>query len=118
MQIEPGNQRPIGTKRVDRMLMPRAMIVVAMLAGSSALAQQGHAPADVRACVPCHRIDGIAPDEEVPHLAGQHEVYLYNQLQAFRAGRRKQTDMHHMTKDMTDEDMLSLARYFANLPRS
>jgi cytochrome c553 len=51
-------------------------------------------------------------------LAGQHEVYLYRQLNAFRSGERRHKEMRYMSKTLTDEEMRALAAYFASLPRS
>jgi cytochrome c553 len=84
----------------------------------AALAQQQRPPAPVEACAPCHGADGIARDVEVPHLAGQNVVYLYNQLRAFRSGQRKHKEMQYMSRALTQEEMEALAQYFASLPRS
>ena len=40
-------------------------------------------------CAACHGADGIARERDVPDLAGQHDVYIYNQLKAFKSGKRK-----------------------------
>ena len=67
-------------------------------------------------CVPCHGLDGIGRDAEVPNLAGQNEAYLVNQLRAFHQGRRKHKEMLYMSRKMTEQDMRALAAYFAGLP--
>jgi cytochrome c553 len=67
-------------------------------------------------CVPCHGRDGIGRDAEIPNLAGQNETYLYNQLRAFRDGRREHREMAYVSRTMSDEDMRGLAAYFAALP--
>ena len=69
----------------------------------------------VGACVPCHGLDGIGRDSEIPNLAGQNEVYLFKQLKAFRAGRRPHREMQYMSRHMSEDEMRSLAAYFANL---
>jgi cytochrome c553 len=74
-------------------------------------------PPQVEACVPCHGVDGIARDEEVPHLAGQNFVYLYNQLRAFHTGQRKHKEMNYMSRHLSPDEMESIAQYFAALPR-
>ena len=84
----------------------------------SAQAQELRAPVQIESCSPCHGVDGVARDEEVPNLAGQHEVYIYKQLEAFRSGQRKHKEMRYMSKTLTDEEMKALATYFATLPRS
>ncbi len=70
----------------------------------------------LESCVPCHGMDGIGRDAEIPNLAGQNEAYLYNQLRAFRDGRRAHKEMLYMSRTMSDDDMRALAAYFANLP--
>jgi cytochrome c553 len=70
----------------------------------------------VAGCVPCHGEDGIARDAEVPHLAGQNELYLANQMRAFRSGERAQPEMHYMMEDLEDGTIAALAAYFAELP--
>jgi cytochrome c553 len=74
-------------------------------------------PVHVDACVPCHGEDGIARDVEVPHLAGQNVVYLYNQLKAFRSGKRPHKEMRYMSRDMSEQEIQALAEYYASLPR-
>jgi cytochrome c553 len=70
----------------------------------------------LQSCVPCHGMDGIGRDAEIPNLAGQNELYLYNQLRAFRDGRRAHKEMLYMSRTMTEDDMRALAAFFANLP--
>jgi cytochrome c553 len=68
-------------------------------------------------CAACHGEEGVARDVEVPHLAGQNEIYLYNQLEAFKAGRRKHKEMRVMTRQLTEQDLRTLAEYYSRLPR-
>ncbi|MHB2170121.1 c-type cytochrome [Alsobacter sp. R-9] len=75
------------------------------------------APPNVEACAPCHGLDGIAKDVEVPHLAGQNVVYLYNQLRAFRTGKRPHKEMRYMSRHLSEAEMEALADYYAALPR-
>jgi len=53
----------------------------------------------------------------VPHLAGQHEVYLYNQLQAFKSGKRPHKEMRYMSRQMSDAEMADIAAHYARMPR-
>ncbi len=92
-------------------------VVLALLAPGQAIAEDRRFPASVEACAPCHGVDGIARDVEVPHLAGQNVTYLYNQLKAFHSGQRKHREMRFMSRTLTDEEMRLLAEYFASLPR-
>jgi cytochrome c553 len=38
------------------------------------------------ACGDCHRLNGISIDPTFAHLAGQHVIYLYNELLAYQRG--------------------------------
>ncbi len=67
-------------------------------------------------CVPCHGADGVARDSEVPHLAGQNELYLANQLRAFRSGERIHPEMAYMSSDLDDDTISALAAFYAELP--
>jgi cytochrome c553 len=89
------------------------------LAAAPAFAERAFAEPEgglLAACVPCHGTDGIGRDAEIPNLAGQNEVYLLNQLRAFRKGRRPHKEMLYMSRKMSDRDMQALAAYYASLP--
>jgi cytochrome c553 len=68
-------------------------------------------------CAACHGEDGIGKDVEIPNLAGQHEVYLYRQLQHFKSGKRTHKEMRYESRQLSDADMQALAHYYAQLPR-
>ena len=68
-------------------------------------------------CAACHGADGIAREVDVPNLAGQHDVYLYNQLKAFKSGARKHKEMRYLGRHMSDEEMQAIAQYYASLPK-
>jgi cytochrome c553 len=68
-------------------------------------------------CAACHGVDGIGRDVEIPNLAGQHEVYLLRQLQAFKSGKRPHKEMRYESRQLSDADMQALAHYYSRLPR-
>jgi cytochrome c553 len=70
----------------------------------------------VASCAPCHGLDGVARDVETPHLAGQNEVYLLNQMEAFRTGRRRHPEMNFMARELSQRDIRDIIAYFAALP--
>lgn len=87
----------------------------------AALLTVSPAPAEPRGssvddCAACHGVDGIARDTEVPHLAGQNERYLFNQMMAFRSGKRRHKEMRYMARTMSVEEIAALAAYYAALP--
>ncbi len=94
-----------------------SLALAVVVVGPAAAQQRPRAPVTVEACAPCHGLDGIAKDVEVPHLAGQNVVYLYNQLKAFRSGKRAHKEMRYMSRHVSDAEMEALADYYAALPR-
>jgi cytochrome c553 len=90
------------------------MLIGLMLAPLPATAQiRGEI---IQQCAACHGEDGIARDMEVPHLAGQNERYLFNQIMAFKSGKRPHKEMRFMAREMTQEEVAALAAYYASLP--
>ena len=101
------------------------MVRILLLAGAIALCTT--TPADalddrefaklIEQCAACHGVDGIAKDVEVPDLAGQHDVYLFNQLQHFKSGRRPHKEMRYMSRHLSEPEMMAIAQYYANMKR-
>ncbi len=92
------------------------------LLGIVLLAGAGLAKADVtlgkvkaRACAVCHGAMGIAVAPDTPHLAGQPERYLGEQLKAYRSGKRTHDVMSLMAKPLTDDDIRDLSEWFSSL---
>src|ERR1700726_5239341 len=83
-------------------------------------AQDGeHAPdtmaARVLACASCHGDKGQGTnDDYFPRLAGKPAGYLYNQLVAFRDGRRKYPPINYLLEFLTDPSLQDIADYFAS----
>lgn len=66
-------------------------------------------------CAGCHGVNGIGLGAEFPNLAGQKEGYLVKQLQAFKAGTRRNPTMNAMAKTLSNADIQNLAAYFSSL---
>jgi cytochrome c553 len=68
-------------------------------------------------CVSCHGEKGISSNaSQYPSLAGQHALYLSNQLNYFKSGARVNQTMQGMAGVLTAADIENLAAYFASLP--
>jgi cytochrome c553 len=68
----------------------------------------------VRACIGCHGEHGRGVENVYfPRLAGKPSGYLYNQLVAFRDGRRKYTPMNYLLAYLPDPYLKKMADYFA-----
>lgn len=65
------------------------------------------------ACAACHGIDGNSSDPQYPRLAGQHERYIYRQLQLFKSGERATPIMMGMAAALSEQDMRDIGAYFA-----
>jgi cytochrome c553 len=72
--------------------------------------------ARVLACASCHGAQGEGTsDEYFPRLAGKPSGYLYNQLVAFREGRRKYPPMNYLLEFLPDAYLKQIAEHFASL---
>jgi cytochrome c553 len=70
--------------------------------------------ARVLACAPCHGDKGQGTQNDYfPRLAGKPSGYLYNQLIAFRDGRRKYPPMNYLLEFLPDPFLKAMADYFA-----
>ncbi|WP_334186699.1 c-type cytochrome [Noviherbaspirillum sp.] len=69
----------------------------------------------VRACVNCHGQNGKGTNNVYfPRLAGKPAGYLYNQLLAFRDGRRKYAPMNYLLAYLPDDYLKKMAQYYAD----
>jgi cytochrome c553 len=78
----------------------------------------GRRLAQVHRCDSCHAAELPGP-RYTPHLAGQSYEYLLKQLRGFKARTRGELDGATMTsvaQPLSDEEIETLARYFAALP--
>jgi cytochrome c553 len=64
-------------------------------------------------CVACHGPNGNSVTPTFPILAGQTARYLYLQLKDFKEGRRSEPQMEPFVKELSRQDMLDLAAFFA-----
>ena len=70
----------------------------------------------VQACTGCHGPQGrAASDGYYPRIAGKPAGYLYNQLLAFRDGRRQYGLMNQLLAPLTDAYLREIAQHFASL---
>jgi cytochrome c553 len=94
--------------------------IVILVAGlGAARAQSADAAPDamaprLQACAACHGAQGQGTgDVYFPRLAGKPAGYLYNQLVAFRDGRRKYPPMNYLLEFLPDAYFQQIAAYFA-----
>ena len=75
---------------------------------------QATAPAAAAACMACHN-PAVQGDPSWPHIAGQKQPYLAEQLHAFKSGKRKNAIMAPLVANLSDEDIAALSKHFAGL---
>jgi cytochrome c553 len=70
--------------------------------------------ARVLGCAACHGAQGQGTGNDYfPRLAGKPAGYLYNQLLAFRDGRRRYPPMNYLLAYLPDPYLRQIAEYFA-----
>lgn len=64
-------------------------------------------------CAACHGLDGNAADPQYPKIAGQHELYIAQQLAWFKTQVRVNPIMMPFAASLSGQDMRDLGAYFA-----
>lgn len=64
-------------------------------------------------CAACHGAQGDSTVPSFPKLAGQQRDYIYHALKDYKAGKRKNPIMAEQVKNLSDADMLDLAKYYS-----
>jgi cytochrome c553 len=67
-------------------------------------------------CAICHGPQGVS-DANSPNLAGQFAAVTYKELSDFKTGARVNVVMSPFAANMSNQDMLDVAAYYAYLPR-
>jgi cytochrome c553 len=67
-------------------------------------------------CAICHGPQGVS-DANSPNLAGQFAAVTYKELNDFKTGARVNVVMTPFAANMSNQDMLDVAAYYAYLPR-
>lgn len=66
-------------------------------------------------CLGCHGNNGNSSIPTTPSLAGQSASYIYNQLQAFKSGKRTNPIMQDIASNLEKQNIKELSRYFSTL---
>lgn len=100
---------------LTRRLPLGAALSLALCHGALAYdAEAGRQKAEA-ACAACHGKDGISEQPTVPSLAGQKNDYVVLALFQFRNGHRPSEVMGPIAKQLSDNDLADLAKYFSAL---
>jgi cytochrome c553 len=104
-----------------RLFFQLATVLLSGLAASTAFSQDAntlHQRALAANCSNCHGTEGRAVEgSAVPGLAGQPRDYIITQMKSFKDGTRQATVMHQLAKGFTDQQIESIASYFAATKR-
>ena len=67
---------------------------------------------NVPACISCHGVQGQGSDT-IPRLAGQHGVYLTQEMESFRFALRESNVMHPELNNISEDQIKALVAYLA-----
>ncbi|MFT5173521.1 MAG: cytochrome c553 [Gammaproteobacteria bacterium] len=96
--------------------MRYALLTLYILASANLYAADGDAKAGeskAAVCMACHGPQGNSTNPDWPKLAGQHAKYIVKQLMAFKVGTRTDPLMSSQATQLSEQDMLNVAAYFA-----
>jgi cytochrome c553 len=81
----------------------------------AAFAQDNNATARTLAatCANCHGTDGHSASSEVAALAGLPKELIVQRMNEYKNGKRPASVMHQLAKGYTDQQIESMAGYFA-----
>lgn len=101
---------------MNKLAIALTSLLISALVPSFAAAQGDAAAGQAKSalCGSCHGVDGNSPLAMNPKLAGQGAGYLYKQLVEFKSGARENATMSAMVMNLSDQDMLDLAAYYAS----
>jgi len=96
------------------------LLFVGLIGGTAAYADGDVEAGKVKAaaCIGCHGPGGNSLNPMWPKLAGQSPLYIKLQLEAFKAGKRKDPIMAPMALAVDEQGALDLGAYFASVKRS
>ena len=97
------------------LLIRAALACVLACAMSTAQADVQTGRAKAKMCAVCHGESGVSVLPNAPNLAGQPEIYLAEQLKAYRSGKRSDETMSVIAKPLTDAEIADLAAWFASI---
>ena len=66
-------------------------------------------------CAACHGLTGRSSIPGIPHIAGQRAAYFYLELNAYKKGQRQNEAMANAVKFLSDDALVKVAAYYANL---
>lgn len=68
-----------------------------------------------QACAVCHGVQGVTTMANTPHLAGQPEMYLAQQLRDYKSGKRVNPVMAVIAQPLSEEEIANLSAFYASI---
>ena len=118
-------------------MLATGMLIAGLAAGSPAYSAEGEpvtsggvkaalaTPQDIAegkrvaeaSCASCHGLNGVgrAKDKDMPNIAGQRAGYVYSELRVYQVGGRGNTPMNNAVKFLSDDALIKVSAYYANL---
>lgn len=94
-----------------------AMLAVALLATTANAEEPAAFDITISVCASCHGQDGASGIvADYPNLAGQNARYLFTQMQMIQSGERPVLLMAGQLDGKSEEELWSLAEYYADMP--
>jgi sulfide dehydrogenase cytochrome subunit len=93
-----------------------ALIGSVFMAGASQVLAAPSASMMANTCAGCHGTAGQSVGPASPNLAGMSESYFIDSMKGFKEGTRPATIMNRIAKGYSEEQIESMAGYFAKLP--
>jgi cytochrome c553 len=91
------------------------LIALLALGAGSAQADAKAGKDKSRSCATCHGPLGLSALPNAPNLAGQPEIYIAEQLKAYRSGKRSNEVMAVIAKPLSDDDIADLSAWYGSL---
>jgi len=105
-----------GVPPAGRLAFAGAAIALAMAFAAPATAADASAGRQkAGVCAACHGPDGLSTLPNAPNLAGQPEIYVSEQLRAYRSGKRTNEQMSVIAKSLSDQDIDDLAAWYNSI---
>lgn len=97
------------------MKMKLSFLIVSLMLATAAQANPAGKAKAASVCNVCHGANGLSQMPNAPHLAGQPEMYVREQLRAYRSGKRQHEVMAIIAKPLTDDEIADLSAWYASI---
>ena len=91
------------------------MLVSALTVPIHAWANEAGKSKAAAVCSVCHGSNGLSQMPGAPNLAGQPEMYVREQLRAYRSGKRQNEMMTIIAKPLTDDEIADLSAWYSSI---